>query len=93
MAGVIDWHGEVPPPVADLHGRRVLAQGLTGVEVFKVGGAVVLGNTTDTVPTEGLTSAFRDFSVGTRTQTWGWKALARRVEQEFAERLIGGLSG
>jgi hypothetical protein len=40
----------------------------------------VLGNSKETVPGYGLASTFRDFSVGTRTQVWGWKALPRRVE-------------
>lgn len=44
----------------------------------------MVGNTTETVPTDGLTSSFRDFGVGTKTEVWGWKALPRQVEQVLA---------
>ncbi len=71
----------MPPEPSDLRGCRVLAQGLTGVEVFSQGQASVLGNAPDTVPVAGLTSSFRDFGVGTVTHVWGWKALARRADQ------------
>lgn len=81
VAGVIDWRGDETPNADSLRGCRVLAQGLTRVEVFTQGAAVVVGNTTETVPTDGLTSSFRDFGVGTRTEVWGWKALPGRVEQ------------
>jgi hypothetical protein len=81
VAGVIDWSGSATPTVGDLAGRPVLAQGLVRIEVFTVGGAVLLGN----VPLNGdgriLASPFRDFEVGTVTQTWGWKVLPRRVAQ------------
>jgi hypothetical protein len=36
------------------------------------------------VPVAGLTSTFRDHSVGTVTAVWGWKALARVVERTLA---------
>jgi hypothetical protein len=85
VAGVVEWRGVAPPAAADLRGCRVLAQGLTRIEVFTEGGARILGTTSDTVPVEGLTSAFRDFAVGTKTSTWGWKALPGRVERALAE--------
>ncbi len=81
VAGVVDWRGDAQPQVDDLRGRRVLAQGLTRIEAFTEGAAAVLGNTTETVPTAGLTSSFRDSGVGTVTRVWGWKALPRRTEQ------------
>jgi len=79
----VEWRGEEPPLATDLRGCRVLAQGLTRVEVFTEGQAAVLGNAPDTVPVAGLTSPFRDFGVGTVTHVWGWKALPRRVEREL----------
>jgi hypothetical protein len=85
VAGVVDWRGDAQPEAADLQGRRVLAQGLTRIEVFTEGAAAVLGNTTETVPTNGLTSAYRDFAVSTVTQSWGWKVLPRRIEQVLSE--------
>jgi hypothetical protein len=69
--GVVDWRGEKPPSSEDLRGRRVLAQGLMSVEVFTKGDARVLGSQPDVAPVEGLSSAFRDFAVGTKNQTWG----------------------
>jgi len=45
LIGVLDWRGDVEPLAHELAGRRVLAQGLTRVEVFTEGGAPVLGNT------------------------------------------------
>jgi hypothetical protein len=81
VAGVVDWHGDMPPEPSDLRGCRVLAQGLTRVEVFSQGQARLLGNAPDTVPVDGLTSSFRDLGVGAVTHVWGWKALARRAEQ------------
>lgn len=85
VAGVVDWRGYAEPDAGDLRGRRVLAQGLTRIEAFTDGAAAVLGNTTETVPTAGLTSSFRDFGVGTVTHVWGWKALPRRTEQVLQE--------
>ena len=86
VAGVIDWRGDTPPTGADLAGRAVLAQGLTVIEVFTLGGAVVLGNTLDTVPAPGLTSIFRDHGVGTRTSVWGWKSTGRVAERVLRDR-------
>jgi hypothetical protein len=86
VAGVVEWRGEDDPSADDLHGQRVLAQGLVSVDVFVRGGATVLGNAPGTEPVEGLTSAFRDFSVGTKTHTWGWKALPKRVERTLTDR-------
>ncbi|MDT7571106.1 MAG: hypothetical protein QOE05_1280 [Actinomycetota bacterium] len=86
VAGVLDWRGDEQPQAADLAGKRVLAQGLTGIEIFTTGRAVVIGHTTETVPTEGLTSAFRDFAVGTVTHVWGWMVLPQRVERVLNER-------
>ena len=80
VAGVIDWRGPNAPGPADLSGRSVLAQGLVHTGVFTEGGAEILGNAPDTIPDPALTSAFRDFAVGTTTFTWGWKVLPRRVE-------------
>jgi hypothetical protein len=81
VAGVVDWRGARPPSAADLRGCRVLAHGLVSIKAFTEGGASILGNAPDTVPTAGLTSAFRDYAVGTVTYTWGWKVLAQRVEK------------
>jgi hypothetical protein len=80
VVGVIDWQGDNPPTTAELRDCRVLAQGLTRIEVFTNGGATVLGNTMETRPVEGTTSTFRDFGVGTKTAVWGWKALGRRAD-------------
>lgn len=80
VAGVVDWRGDKAPAPGDLDGRRVLAQGLTRIEVFTEGNARIIGNASGTVPIAGLTSAVRDFAVGTVTQTWGWKVLGNRVE-------------
>jgi hypothetical protein len=80
VAGVVEWRGDESPAPLDLHGRRVLAHGLTRVEVFTEGGAEIVGNAPGTVPVGGLTSAFRDFAVGTGTQNWGWKVLSNRIE-------------
>lgn len=80
VAGVVEWRGDHAPSPGELEGRRVLAQGLTRIEVFTEGGAQVVGNAAGTVPVAGLTSGFRDFAVGTVTQTWGWRALAKRVD-------------
>lgn len=84
VAGVVDWRGHEPPEPEELAGRRVLAQGLTRIEVFTQGGATIVGNAPGTVPAAALTSAFRSFAAGTVTHTWGWKALANRVEVELA---------
>ena len=84
VVGVVDWRGDAEPAAADLAGRRVLAQGLTRVEVFTEGGAQILGNSQATLRGQDLRSAFRDFEVGTKTQTWGWKVLARRVADTLA---------
>ena len=81
VAGVVDWQAPAAPAAGDLPGRRVLAQGLVSIDVFTKGGAELLGNTSDTAPVAGLTSAFRDFHVGSITHTWGWKVLPLRVEK------------
>lgn len=86
VAGVVEWRGDAQPQAADLRGRRVVAQGLTRIEAFTEGAAAVVGNTMETVPTDGLTSSFRDFGVGTVTHVWGWKALPRRTEQLIQEQ-------
>jgi hypothetical protein len=85
VAGVVDWRGDEQPQATDLQGRRVLAQGLTRIEAFTEGRAAVVGNTTETVPVDGLTSSFRDFGVGTVTHVWGWKALPRRADAVLQE--------
>jgi len=76
---------DAQPQPDDLRGRRVLEQGLTRIEAFTEGAAAVLGNTLETIPTDRLTSSFRDFGVGTVTHVWGWKALPRRTEQVLHE--------
>jgi hypothetical protein len=85
VAGVVDWRGSTTPTAADLRGRRVLAQGRTSIAVFTEGGAQILGHAPDTVPVPGLTSSFRDFSVGTKVYVWGWAMLTDRVERALAE--------
>ena len=86
VAGVIEWRGEAPPTAEDLRGKRVLDQGLVSVDAFTKTETRLLGNQPDTKPAEGLTSAFRDFAVGTKTQTWGWKVLPQRVERVLLDR-------
>lgn len=85
VAGVVEWRGEEEPTPDVLRGKRVLAQGLMSVSVFTEGGSVVLGNAPGTKPVAGLASAFRDFKVGTKTQSWGWKVLPARVEKVLAD--------
>ncbi len=79
VAGVLDWSGAALPTTALLRGRPVLAQGLVGIELFTESGATVLGNVDVTYQGSPLASPFRDFAVGTVTQTWGWKVLPNRV--------------
>jgi len=79
VAGVLDWSGAEPPTTETLSGVAVLAQGLVGVEVFTKGGATIIGNAPLGHGSQDLPSPFRDFAVGTVTQTWGWKVLPRRV--------------
>ncbi len=85
VAGVLDWQGDRVPDADDLQGRRVLAQGMVRVEVFTEGHAVVLGTQPETTPVDGLTSVYWGSGVGTVTQVWGWKALAKRVQLALAE--------
>lgn len=80
VAGVVDWRGTEPPQAHDLQGRRVVAQGLTRIEAFTQGGAVILGNASEAVADGGLTSSFRNRGVGTKTEVWGWKALGQRAQ-------------
>jgi hypothetical protein len=85
IAGVVDWDGSAPPRDSALHGRRVLAQGLTRIEAFTETGAEVLGNTDRTIGASLLTSNYRDFDVGAIHHVWGWRALPRVVERTLRE--------
>jgi hypothetical protein len=85
IAGVVDWQGPAPPRESDLLGRRVLAQGLTGIEAFTETGAEVLGNTDRTIGASMLTSNYRDFHVGAVHHVWGWRALPGVVERTLRE--------
>ena len=85
VAGVIDWQGRLPPAAYDLAGRRVLAQGLTRIEVFTEVGSQILGNTSATSPSPGLASNFRDFHVGAVHNVWGGRALPKLVERTLRE--------
>jgi hypothetical protein len=86
VVGVIDWRGNAEPTVPELAGRRILAQGLTRIEMFTKGGAQVIGSTNATVHGPELKSAFRDHGVGTVTEVWGWKAIDRRVSTALDHR-------
>ena len=85
IAGVVDWQGAAAPGESDLFGRRVLAQGLTGIEAFTETGAAVLGNTDRTIGASLLTSNYRDFHVGAVHHVWGWRALPEVIERILRE--------
>jgi len=84
VAGVLDWSGAEPPTTETLSGVALLAQGLVGVEVFTKGGATIIGNAPLVEGGQEWPSPFRDFAVGTVTQTWGWKSLPGRVASTLA---------
>jgi hypothetical protein len=86
VVGVIDWRGNAKPTELELAGRRILAQGLTRIELFTQGGAQVIGSTKATVHGPELKSAFRDHGVGTVTEVWGWKVVDRRVVNALDHR-------
>ena len=74
--GVLPWRGPSPPTAADIEEIEFIEHGLTRIEIFREGGAVVV----DTAPlARGPQSNLTDMNVGTVHKVWGWRTAMDRA--------------
>jgi len=82
IAGTLPWGGSEPPAEEDVRGLAVTEQALTRIELFTDGGLQVVANSR--VEPTTFASNYRDFEVGTKHRTWGWRAAIERARAAAA---------
>ena len=85
VAGLVDWVAIRDPMPADVEGNPIFAQGLTGIEAITKSGGSILGRV-ELPPDLSISPSYRDHRVGPVHTVWGWKALARRLEDHHTAR-------
>jgi hypothetical protein len=85
VVGIVQWRGSALPTVADISGRRILAQGYWGQDHLDNAGVVVLGNSPDKELLTGLATGF-ETGRGDALPTEVWPGeVAGRIERAFSE--------